>query len=230
MNNNSSRFGKFLELVFNTDGLVMGGTYVAIYITCYIRMVEQQILLLWGDCAYRCSGWAYISFLPPKSQLQGVFIGEVSCGLPGKRGEELSYLLPDVCWTLSGGESPVEVGYSQQTQVVPQAYLEPLSSSPTQLVSLCFNLSRCLVGSGTALEGAVTPEAGNRFQEIRDSLQAIGFSKEVCTVFHHVVVVFIVSSNCTKTWSMWLTIILPPPLPLRCLLSSLLVIIVEHAL
>lgn len=31
MNNNSSRFGKFLELVFNTDGLVMGGTYVPIH-------------------------------------------------------------------------------------------------------------------------------------------------------------------------------------------------------
>ena len=65
----------------------------------------------------------YFILAPPKSQLQGVFIGEVSCGLPGKRGEELSYLLPDVCWTLSRGESLVEVGYSQQTQVVSQAYL-----------------------------------------------------------------------------------------------------------
>ena len=37
------------------------------------------------------------------------------------------------------------------------------------------------MGSGTVLEGAVTPEAGNRFREIRDSLQAIGFSKEVYT-------------------------------------------------
>ena len=46
----------------------------------------------------------------PQSQLQGVFIGKVSCGLPGKRGEELPYLLPDVCWTISGGESLVEVG------------------------------------------------------------------------------------------------------------------------
>jgi len=28
MNNNSSRFGKFLELVFNDDGLVLGGMYM----------------------------------------------------------------------------------------------------------------------------------------------------------------------------------------------------------
>ena len=38
------------------------------------------------------------------------------------------------------------------------------------------------------LDGAVTPEVGKRFSEIRDSLQAIGFSKEVCTVYYHVVV------------------------------------------
>lgn len=50
------------------------------------------------------------------------------------------------------------------------------------------------MGSGTVLEGAVTPETGNRFREIRDSLQAIGFSKEVCTVFHHVVVSAVLSS------------------------------------
>ena len=36
MNNNSSRFGKFLELVFNNDGLVMGGM-LPIH---YIRTVE----------------------------------------------------------------------------------------------------------------------------------------------------------------------------------------------
>ena len=41
---------------------------------------------------------------------------------------------------------------------------------------------------GTVLDGAVSPEVGKRFREIRDSLQAIGFSKEVCTVFHHVVI------------------------------------------
>ena len=44
MNNNSSRFGKFLELVFNTDGLVMGGTYVPIYITCYIRTTDFVVV------------------------------------------------------------------------------------------------------------------------------------------------------------------------------------------
>ena len=56
---------------------------------------------------------------------------------------------------------------------------------------------------GTVLEGAVSPEVGKRFREIRDSLQAIGFSKEVCTVFHHVVICrsTYVSINCTKSIS-----------------------------
>ena len=45
-----------------------------------------------------------------QSQLQGVFIGEVSCGLPGKGREELPHLLPDVCWTISRGKGVAEVG------------------------------------------------------------------------------------------------------------------------
>jgi len=46
--------------------------------------------------------------------------------------------------------------------------------------------NRCLVGSGTGLEGAITSAMGERFRVIRDSLQAIGFSKDVsdlCCVF-----------------------------------------------
>lgn len=59
-------------------------------------------------------------------------------------------------------------------------------AAPTQLIFNLHFATRCLVG--TVLDGAVTPEVGKRFREIRDSLQAIGFSKEVCTVFHHVLV------------------------------------------
>ena len=35
------------------------------------------------------------------------------------------------------------------------------------------------MGSGASLEGVITHDKGERFREIRDSLQAIGFSKEV---------------------------------------------------
>ena len=43
------------------------------------------------------------------------------------------------------------------------------------------------MGSGASLEGVITHDKGERFREIRDSLQAIGFSKEVypCNYISH---------------------------------------------
>ena len=40
-------------------------------------------------------------------------------------------------------------------------------------------ISRCLTGCGESIEGVVTSEMGDRFQEVTDSLQAIGFTKQV---------------------------------------------------
>jgi len=110
MNNNSSWFGKFLELVFNDDGLVLGANF-------------REYLL-------------------EKSRV--VFHGK------GERNFHIFYLM-------FAGLSPDE-----------KASLK--LSEPKE--------HRCLVGSGTGLEGAITPAMGERFRVIRDSLQAIGFSKD----------------------------------------------------
>ena len=40
-------------------------------------------------------------------------------------------------------------------------------------------ISRCLTGCGESIEGVVTSEMSDRFQEVTDSLQAIGFTKQV---------------------------------------------------
>ena len=46
-------------------------------------------------------------------------------------------------------------------------------------MTVCVCVCRCLTGSGASLEGVITELMGGQFQEVRDSLRAIGFSEQV---------------------------------------------------
>ncbi len=108
MNDNSSRFGKFLELVFNEDGLILGGMSLLTFYSVIIVALPTGLL---SQCLFM---YFYTS---SQSQLQRVPLGEVPCGVPGQRREELPRVLSAVCWALSRWEGTAEASRSQFTQV-----------------------------------------------------------------------------------------------------------------
>lgn len=47
------------------------------------------------------------------------------------------------------------------------------------MISCDVYVSRCLAGSGASLDGVITDLMAGQFQEVRDSLRAVGFSEQV---------------------------------------------------